>query len=315
MRRNSFLQLVQVLWDVRHRLSLLSYNPWSWLNVCDKCQHLFVLHMKCSPWCEMRCEREASLDGCGNSCCVEATLLTWSLTLCPYRGTWWTKRGGLSPRPVLHGSWTPRNPSAPSALSTRLPYSKVTLPPRPRGSGLTCPSSPPPMCLSLWLGLLCAGHPLLLLSLTQPVTVSQWLVLLFNHSFHALSWIQVTLFHLVTFVWAKSHCSLVPSCILSCPSSLLSSCQRSYMFLSVNLLFLSRCIRRRPLWRLFALFFHLLTTQRSDKTRLATPESRPQHVLYLDAQVVQRKLWSCSCTSMHPPGFSRLSLCSGMQLF
>lgn len=40
------------------------------------------------------------------------------------RGTCWNRRGTLSPRAVLPGWWTPRNPSARSALSTRPPYSE-----------------------------------------------------------------------------------------------------------------------------------------------------------------------------------------------
>lgn len=299
---------------VREHLMFDSITSLKVALVCSEgeLQRCRVHECKCM---ETRCEQqhEASLNVYGNSCCLDAKLLTLSLALCPYRGTWWTKRWGLSPRPVPHGSWTPRTPSAPSALSTRLPYSELTLPPRPHGSGLTCPSSPPPMCLSLCLGLLpCAGHPLPLLSLTQPVTVSQQLVLLVNHSFHTFSWTQVTLFHLVTFVLAKSHFSLVPSCILL-PSSPLSFCQLSDVSLGESALSF-------PLHQATAALkaFHSVLSPPDDSARWQNQinQERPStHVLHLDAQVFQRRLWSCSCNSMHQSDFSRLSLCSGMQLF
>lgn len=70
---------------------------------------------------------------------------------CVYRGTLWNRKGILSRRVAPRGSWTPRNPSALSALSTRPPYSELDpLFLLTSGPGRTLLPSPPSVCLSLW---------------------------------------------------------------------------------------------------------------------------------------------------------------------
>lgn len=48
-------------------------------------------------------------------------------SVCTSRLVLWTMKWRLRPRVALIGLWTPRNPSAPLALSTRPPYSEWTL--------------------------------------------------------------------------------------------------------------------------------------------------------------------------------------------
>lgn len=66
---------------------------------------------------------------------VFPTCLTPSVSV--HRATSWNRKVILSPRVAPCGSWTPRNPNALSALSTRPPYSEWTPPP-----DLLCLASP-----------------------------------------------------------------------------------------------------------------------------------------------------------------------------
>lgn len=105
--------------------------------------------------------------------------------VCTCRVALWTVTQMLSPRVVPRGSWTPRSPSARSALSTRPPYFEWTLLPdlstRAWSHSSSLPSFCVPFTLTHFLGrtvLPCLPSDITcVLTTTQPATVNKVFIL------------------------------------------------------------------------------------------------------------------------------------------
>lgn len=159
--------------------------------------------------------------------------------ICVHRGTLWNRRVTLSPREAPRGSWTPRNPSALSALSTRPPYSEWTpLPPDLWPLGLVSPLLLPLLLCafhcdsaSLWAGPLpspVSPQPSLVSSSENNTTCSS---LMLNHFLLIIS-ATVPLYQ-PSFSWYHSHSQ--PATHLHCYSpffffTLFASCVQCFHF-------------------------------------------------------------------------------------